>query len=203
MWDETAVKLVSTTAKVYLLFCSADKALRRPKVQGISKFPNGEIGTSKLERRPGCGECEFHWEPLSPTSTTITARLISITAQSQRDEIFQVLVVDPMMGTIEVDWRDFFPYLKILGIIVTINQGFIFQELLSHATNWAKLSTTTDVGVGEQDEELWEFEQKILSLLFKILVVIKKMVILDGSKSGKISSIRCYDNGSFFRQFVA
>ncbi|KAI3922076.1 hypothetical protein MKX01_005765 [Papaver californicum] len=29
-----------------------------------------------------------------------------------RDEIFQVLVVDPMMGAIEVDWRDFFPYLR-------------------------------------------------------------------------------------------
>ncbi|KAJ9567369.1 hypothetical protein OSB04_003335 [Centaurea solstitialis] len=29
-----------------------------------------------------------------------------------RDEIFQVLVVDPLMGAIEVDWRDFFPYLK-------------------------------------------------------------------------------------------
>ncbi|KAI3504812.1 hypothetical protein L1887_26536 [Cichorium endivia] len=30
----------------------------------------------------------------------------------KRDEIFQVLVVDPMMGAIEVDWRDFFPYFK-------------------------------------------------------------------------------------------
>ena len=29
-----------------------------------------------------------------------------------RDEIFQVLVVDPLMGAIDVDWRDFFPYLK-------------------------------------------------------------------------------------------
>ncbi|KAL8244298.1 hypothetical protein R6Q59_010556 [Mikania micrantha] len=29
-----------------------------------------------------------------------------------RDEIFQVLVVDPMMGVIDVDWRDFFPYLR-------------------------------------------------------------------------------------------
>ncbi|KAI3489996.1 hypothetical protein L1887_45911 [Cichorium endivia] len=27
-------------------------------------------------------------------------------------EIFQILVVDPMMGAIDVDWRDFFPYLK-------------------------------------------------------------------------------------------
>ncbi|KAK1433536.1 hypothetical protein QVD17_10447 [Tagetes erecta] len=29
-----------------------------------------------------------------------------------RDEVFQVLVLDPMMGAIEVDWRDFFPYLS-------------------------------------------------------------------------------------------
>lgn len=28
------------------------------------------------------------------------------------EEIFQVLVIDPIMGAIEVDWRDFFPYLK-------------------------------------------------------------------------------------------
>ncbi|XP_010925438.1 ent-kaurene oxidase 2 [Elaeis guineensis] len=29
-----------------------------------------------------------------------------------KQEIFDVLVVDPMMGAIEVDWRDFFPYLR-------------------------------------------------------------------------------------------
>ncbi|CAI9281803.1 unnamed protein product [Lactuca saligna] len=29
-----------------------------------------------------------------------------------REEMFQILVVDPMMGAIEVDWRDFFPYLN-------------------------------------------------------------------------------------------
>ncbi|XP_020591741.1 ent-kaurene oxidase 2 isoform X2 [Phalaenopsis equestris] len=29
-----------------------------------------------------------------------------------KKEIFQSLVVDPMMGAIEVDWRDFFPYLR-------------------------------------------------------------------------------------------
>lgn len=29
-----------------------------------------------------------------------------------REEIFAVLVVDPMAGAIEVDWRDFFPYLS-------------------------------------------------------------------------------------------
>lgn len=29
-----------------------------------------------------------------------------------REEIFEILVIDPMKGAIEVDWRDFFPYLK-------------------------------------------------------------------------------------------
>ncbi|KAK6160771.1 hypothetical protein DH2020_004152 [Rehmannia glutinosa] len=29
-----------------------------------------------------------------------------------RQEIFKILVIDPMEGAIEVDWRDFFPYLK-------------------------------------------------------------------------------------------
>ncbi|KAI3759007.1 hypothetical protein L6452_06580 [Arctium lappa] len=28
------------------------------------------------------------------------------------NEVFQVLVIDPMMGAIDFDWRDFFPYLK-------------------------------------------------------------------------------------------
>ncbi|KAK1312422.1 hypothetical protein QJS10_CPA07g00287 [Acorus calamus] len=31
--------------------------------------------------------------------------------EMSKQEIFQVLVVDPMVGAIEVDWRDFFPYL--------------------------------------------------------------------------------------------
>ncbi|GJU36216.1 Ent-kaurene oxidase, chloroplastic-like protein [Tanacetum coccineum] len=30
----------------------------------------------------------------------------------KKDEMFQVLVDDIMMGAIEIDWRDFFPYLK-------------------------------------------------------------------------------------------
>ncbi|KAJ0971363.1 hypothetical protein J5N97_019322 [Dioscorea zingiberensis] len=29
-----------------------------------------------------------------------------------KKEMFEILVVDPMMGAIEVDWRDFFPYMK-------------------------------------------------------------------------------------------
>ncbi|KAG6591351.1 Ent-kaurene oxidase, chloroplastic, partial [Cucurbita argyrosperma subsp. sororia] len=29
-----------------------------------------------------------------------------------REDLFRVLVIDPMEGAIEVDWRDFFPYLK-------------------------------------------------------------------------------------------
>lgn len=33
-------------------------------------------------------------------------------AKMSKQEIFNVLVIDPMMGAIEVDWRDFFPYLR-------------------------------------------------------------------------------------------
>lgn len=29
-----------------------------------------------------------------------------------KKEMFEISVVDPMMGAIEVDWRDFFPYMK-------------------------------------------------------------------------------------------
>ncbi|KDP38413.1 hypothetical protein JCGZ_04338 [Jatropha curcas] len=29
-----------------------------------------------------------------------------------REEIFEILVLDPMQGAIDVDWRDFFPYLR-------------------------------------------------------------------------------------------
>ncbi|KAH6796272.1 hypothetical protein C2S51_037258 [Perilla frutescens var. frutescens] len=29
-----------------------------------------------------------------------------------REEVFKILVLDPMEGAIEVDWRDFFPYMK-------------------------------------------------------------------------------------------
>lgn len=29
-----------------------------------------------------------------------------------KEEMFEILVVDPMKGVIEVDWRDFFPYLR-------------------------------------------------------------------------------------------
>lgn len=29
-----------------------------------------------------------------------------------KKDLYNVLVVDPMTGAIEVDWRDFFPYLR-------------------------------------------------------------------------------------------
>lgn len=32
--------------------------------------------------------------------------------EMSKKEIFDVLVIDPMVGAIEVDWRDFFPYLR-------------------------------------------------------------------------------------------
>lgn len=33
-------------------------------------------------------------------------------ATLSREEVFNVLVLDPMDGAIDVDWRDFFPYLR-------------------------------------------------------------------------------------------
>lgn len=33
-------------------------------------------------------------------------------SEISKREMFNILVVDPMMGAIDVDWRDFFPYLK-------------------------------------------------------------------------------------------
>lgn len=36
-----------------------------------------------------------------------------------RDEIFKILVIDPMEGAIDVDWRDFFPLLRWIP-----NKGF-------------------------------------------------------------------------------
>jgi ent-kaurene oxidase len=40
-------------------------------------------------------------------------------ATLSREEIFNVLVLDPMEGAIDVDWRDFFPYLRWIP-----NEGF-------------------------------------------------------------------------------
>lgn len=36
-----------------------------------------------------------------------------------REEIFKILVLDPMEGAIDVDWRDFFPFLSWIP-----NKGF-------------------------------------------------------------------------------
>ncbi|KAI7729871.1 hypothetical protein M8C21_023780, partial [Ambrosia artemisiifolia] len=54
----------------------------------------------------------------------------------KRDEIFNVLVVDPMMGAIDVDWRDFFPYLKWVPnkkFENTIQQMYIRREAVMKA----------------------------------------------------------------------
>nr|XP_043617376.1 ent-kaurene oxidase-like [Erigeron canadensis] len=48
-----------------------------------------------------------------------------------REEVFQVLVLDPMMGAIEVDWRDFFPSLSWIpnaSFENKINQMYIRRE---------------------------------------------------------------------------
>ncbi|KAM0032772.1 putative ent-kaurene monooxygenase [Helianthus debilis subsp. tardiflorus] len=53
-----------------------------------------------------------------------------------RDEVFQVLVLDPMMGAIEVDWRDFFPYLSWIPNVnfeTKIEQMYIRREAVLKA----------------------------------------------------------------------
>ncbi|CAI9281802.1 unnamed protein product [Lactuca saligna] len=53
-----------------------------------------------------------------------------------RDEMFQILVVDPMMGAAEVDWRDFFPYLKWIPntkFEETIEQMYIRRKAVMKA----------------------------------------------------------------------
>ncbi|KAF5792407.1 putative ent-kaurene monooxygenase [Helianthus annuus] len=53
-----------------------------------------------------------------------------------RDEAFDVLVLDPMMGAIEVDWRDFFPYLSWIpneNFETKIKQMYIRREAVMKA----------------------------------------------------------------------
>ncbi|KAL8216159.1 hypothetical protein R6Q57_022996 [Mikania cordata] len=53
-----------------------------------------------------------------------------------RDEIFKVLVFDPMMGAIDVDWRDFFPYLRWVPnkkFENTIQQMYVRREAVMKA----------------------------------------------------------------------
>lgn len=53
-----------------------------------------------------------------------------------RDEVFQILVLDPMMGAIEVDWRDFFPYLSWIpneSFEKKIEQMYIRREAVMKA----------------------------------------------------------------------
>ncbi|KAI3785518.1 hypothetical protein L1987_44637 [Smallanthus sonchifolius] len=53
-----------------------------------------------------------------------------------RDEAFQVLVIDPMMGAIQVDWREFFPYLSWIpnpSFEKTIQQMYVRREAVMKA----------------------------------------------------------------------
>ncbi|WCJ35350.1 GA requiring 3 [Euphorbia peplus] len=53
-----------------------------------------------------------------------------------REEIFKVLVLDPMEGAIDVDWRDFFPYLRWIpnkGLEMKIEQMRIRRDAVMNA----------------------------------------------------------------------
>ncbi|KAL5728615.1 hypothetical protein ACHQM5_001681 [Ranunculus cassubicifolius] len=93
-----------------------------------------------------------------------------------RDEIFEVLVIDPMMGAIDVDWRDFFPYLKwvpnknletkigqmnirrnaVMKALIEeqkkrIDSGEVLESFLEYL-----LSETTTITVDEMRMLIWE-----------------------------------------------
>ena len=53
-----------------------------------------------------------------------------------RDEIFHVLVLDPMEGAIDVDWRDFFPYLGWIpnkGLEMRIERMYTRRQAVMNA----------------------------------------------------------------------
>ncbi|XP_051135400.1 ent-kaurene oxidase [Andrographis paniculata] len=56
-----------------------------------------------------------------------------------REEIFDILVVAPMGGAIEVDWRDFFPYLKWIP-----NQRFEYKLNQMHFRRMAVMKALVD-----------------------------------------------------------
>ncbi|CBI19588.3 hypothetical protein VitviT2T_027635 [Vitis vinifera] len=85
-------------------------------IENISKYLHAHVKTSPLE--PVVLKKIFESEifglalkqALGKDIESIYVEELGTTLS--REEIFAVLVVDPMAGAIEVDWRDFFPYLS-------------------------------------------------------------------------------------------
>ncbi|XP_073306891.1 ent-kaurene oxidase-like [Primulina huaijiensis] len=96
-----------------------------------------------------------------------------------RGEIFKILVLDPMEGAIEVDWRDFFPYLKWIP-----NKSFEHKIQQMHFNRQAVMKTLIEqqkkrISSGEElncylDYLLSEAntlsEQQILMLLWEAII---------------------------------
>ncbi|KAK9129652.1 hypothetical protein Sjap_010139 [Stephania japonica] len=83
-----------------------------------------------------------------------------------RSEIFNVLVLDPMKGAIEVDWRDFFPYLKWVpnkGIEMKINSMSFRRKAVMRAL------------INEQKNHLSSGEEKLNCYLDYLLTEAKEL----------------------------
>ncbi|KAG0490583.1 hypothetical protein HPP92_007446 [Vanilla planifolia] len=92
-----------------------------------------------------------------------------------KKEIFQILVIDPMMGVIEVDWRDFFPMLRWVPnksmemkiqrmatrkravtktLIEAQRQGIAHGELI--ALVWESIIETSDTTLATTERAMFE-----------------------------------------------
>ncbi|PWA93118.1 ent-kaurene oxidase-like 5 [Artemisia annua] len=73
-----------------------------------------------ISEEESCPQRRYGRECFKPTSSVggeaigkdVESIYVSYLGATMTKEIFKVLVTDPTMGVIEVDWRDFFPYLK-------------------------------------------------------------------------------------------
>ncbi|XP_071693614.1 ent-kaurene oxidase-like [Rutidosis leptorrhynchoides] len=98
----------------------------------VEKTPNEEVDLRKIFQSELFGLALRQTMGKDVESLYVTDLGITM----KRDEIFQVLVVDPMMGAIDVDWRDFFPYFKWVPnkkFENTINQMYIRRKAVMKA----------------------------------------------------------------------
>ena len=80
-------------------------------------------------------------------------------ATLSREEVFNVLVLDPMNGAIDVDWRDFFPYLRWIP-----NKGF---EMKIEQMNFRRQSVMNAL-IQEQKKRIASGEVTFCFLLVQI-----------------------------------
>ncbi|KAK9165307.1 hypothetical protein Scep_000498 [Stephania cephalantha] len=87
-------------------------------------------------------------------------------ANFSRSEVFEVLVLDPMKGAIEVDWRDFFPYLKWIP-----NKGI---EMKINSMNFRRKAVMRAL-INERKKHLSSGEEKLNCYLDYLLTEAKKL----------------------------